>query len=68
LQIANASWAGLVIVSPIAPSSSDMMPTSAMAGTLVISNTPSAMRLAAINLSTEFLAPGTTTSPSSGPA
>ena len=45
-----------------------MIPTSTIAGTLVISNTPSAIRLAAISFSTEFLAPGTTTSPSSGPA
>ena len=45
-----------------------MIPTSTIDGTLVISNTPSAIRLAAISLSTEFLAPGTTTSPDSGPA
>ena len=36
-----------------------MMVTSLIAGTLVISYTPSASRLAAISLSTAFLAPGT---------
>ena len=45
-----------------------MMSTSAMPGTLVSSYSPSASSVAAISLSTEFLAPGTSTSPCSGPA
>ena len=40
-----------------------MIDTSAMSGTLVSSYTPSASRLAAISLSTEFLAPGTSDRP-----
>ena len=45
-----------------------MMVTSAIAGTLVISNVPSVSNVAAISLSTEFFAPGTTTLPESGPS
>ena len=52
---------------PIAPSSSHMMPTSSMPGTLVSRYSPSARIVAAISLSTEFLAPGTRTEPESGP-
>ena len=45
-----------------------MMATSAMAGTFDRWYTPSASNVAAISLSTEFLAPGTTTSPCRGAA
>ena len=44
-----------------------MIETSAMSGTLVSSNAPSQRIVVAISLSTEFLAPGTTTVPDSGP-
>ncbi len=44
-----------------------MIVTSAIAGTLVISNVPSVSSVAAISLSTEFFAPGTKTLPDSGP-
>ena len=54
-------------VTPIAASSSPMIDTSTMSGTLVSSYSPSARRLAAISLSTEFLAPGTSIVPSSWP-
>ena len=52
---------------PSASSSSPMIDTSVRSGTLVSSYTPSASRLAAISLSTEFLAPGTRIVPCSGP-
>ena len=44
-----------------------MISTSMMSGTLDSSYTPSAINVAAINFSTEFFAPGTTTVPFSGP-
>ena len=44
-----------------------MIATSSIAGTLVSSYFPSASRLAAINLSTAFFAPGTRIVPSKGP-
>ena len=44
-----------------------MIDTSVRSGTFVSSYTPSASRLAAISLSTAFLAPGTLIVPSSGP-
>ena len=43
-----------------------MMPTSTMPGTLSSSYRPSARMVAAISLSTEFLAPPTVTVPDSG--
>ena len=52
---------------PMAPSSSPMMSTSVMRGTLVSTWVPSASRQAAISLSTEFLAPPARTVPSRGP-
>src|SRR6056297_3404267 len=61
------SRVGRSMRTPIASSRSPMMPTSAMSGTLVISKVPSVSSVAAINLSTEFLAPGTATVPASGP-
>ena len=48
---------------PIAPSRSAMIDTSTISGTLASSNDPSVSNVAAISFSTEFLAPGTTTSP-----
>ena len=57
------SGAGRLISTPIATSRSLMMSTSAIAGTLVISNVPSHSSVVAISLSTEFFAPGTTTCP-----
>ena len=51
---------------PIASSSSPMIVTSAMSGTLDRVNSPSASSVMAISLSTEFFAPGTRTSPRSG--
>ena len=51
---------------PIAPSSSLMIATSAMSGTLVSRYSPSASSDAAISFRTEFFAPGTVISPSSG--
>ena len=54
-------------VTPIAASSSPMIDTSTRSGTLASSYTPSASRLAAISLSAEFLAPGTSIRPDSGP-
>ena len=59
---------GATIDTPIAPSSSPMIDTSTISGTLPSSNDPSVSSVAAISFSTEFLAPGTTTSPASGPA
>jgi hypothetical protein len=44
-----------------------MIATSAIVGTLVRVYSPSAISVIAISLSTEFLAPGTSTSPLSGP-
>ena len=44
-----------------------MIVTSAMSGTLVRWYVPSASSVVAISLSTEFLAPGTVTTPASGP-
>ena len=52
---------------PMAPSTSAMMSTSVMRGTLVSTWRPSASRQAAISLSTEFLAPPARTVPCSGP-
>ena len=45
-----------------------MIDTSAILGTFEISEVPSARRQAAINFSTEFLAPGTMTRPERSPA
>ncbi len=59
--------AGRLVVTPIAASRSLMIVTSAMSGTLVMWCSPSANSVAAISFSTEFFAPGTTTSPRSGP-
>jgi hypothetical protein len=44
-----------------------MISTSSMTGTFVSRCRPSARSVAAISLSTEFFAPGTVTSPLSGP-
>ena len=44
-----------------------MIATSTMSGTLDSSYVPSANSVVAISLSTEFFAPGTVTTPSSGP-
>ena len=52
---------------PIAASSSPMIATSTISGTLVSSYSPSARIVAAISLSTEFLAPGTSIVPCSSP-
>ena len=52
---------------PMAPSSSPMMSTSVIRGTLVSTWRPSASRQAAISLSTEFLAPPARTVPDRGP-
>ena len=51
----------------MAPSTSAMMSTSEIRGTLVRTWRPSASRQAAISLSTEFLAPPARTVPESGP-
>ena len=48
---------------PSVSSNSHIVLTSAMSGTLVRRNSPSASNVAAISLSTEFFAPGTCTSP-----
>jgi len=45
-----------------------MIDTSAILGTFEISEVPSASKQAAINLSTEFFAPGTSTRPERSPA
>ena len=58
---------GCCVRTPRAASSSPMIATSSIAGTLVSSYSPSASRLAAISLSTAFFAPGTRIVPSSGP-
>ena len=58
---------GQRVRTPRAASNSPMIATSSIAGTLVSSYFPSASRLAAINLSTAFFAPGTRIVPSSGP-
>ena len=55
-------------VEPIDRSSCDMMSTSMIPGTLVNVNSPSARTVAAMSFNTEFFAPGTRTSPSSGPS
>ena len=52
---------------PIASNRSPRISTSTMAGTLVSSYSPSARIVAAISLSTAFLAPGTSTVPCSSP-
>ena len=52
---------------PMAASSSPMMLTSAISGTLESVKSPSASNVAAISFSTEFFAPGIATSPWRGP-
>src|SRR4051794_8715297 len=61
---ASPSWS---TVRPIERSRSAMAATSSSAGTLRSTKVPSARTVAAISLSTEFLAPLTRTRPSSGP-
>ena len=67
LTSSSRPGAGRVIVTPMAVSRSPMMATSAMSGTFESWYVPSASRLVAISLRTEFLAPGTVTTPSRGP-